>query len=324
MNLSYCGGGARGLSLRTEISGRHFNADGLKIANSIADRYQPYSWLIIFQEYIMQLPAGNIACKDNYSTMRIEHMAGRFFGRTVIITGAGSGIGKATACLFGREGANVVIADISDNGRAVCEQLRDTDANCIFVKTDVAVEREILRLVDTAVDTFGRLDVMVANAGIGGPGRADEVDMATWRRVLDINLSGVMLCTKHAVPAMRAGNGGSIINIASVMGLVAPRSAVAYAATKGAIVNLTRATAIDYAADNIRINAVCPGHLEAPTSDGGAQAREKDNRELITRYPMGRLGKPVEVADAIGFLASDAASFITGTSLVVDGGFSAQ
>jgi NAD(P)-dependent dehydrogenase (short-subunit alcohol dehydrogenase family) len=165
---------------------------------------------------------------------------------------------------------------------------------------------------------------MIANAGIGGRGAADELTLSNWQRVMDVNLTSVFLCIKHAVPAMRRNGGGSIVSTASVMGLVGPAGAVAYAATKGAIVNLTRAAAVDYAAENIRVNAVCPGHLENPTSVGGAAARAADPRDLLARYPMGRLGKPAEVANAIAFLASDAASFITGTSLVVDGGYSAQ
>ncbi|HEX5649619.1 MAG TPA: SDR family oxidoreductase, partial [Steroidobacteraceae bacterium] len=170
---------------------------------------------------------------------------------------------------------------------------------------------------------WGRLDVMVANAGIGVRGAADELALDDWRRALDVNLTSVLLCVKYAVQAMQ-GHPGAIVNTASVMGLVAPRGAVAYAATKGAVVNLTRAAAVDHAAQGIRVNAVCPGHLESPTSVGGAAARATDTRDLVARYPLGRLGRPEEVARAIAFLASDEASFIIGTCLVVDGGYSAQ
>ncbi|HEX6573311.1 MAG TPA: SDR family oxidoreductase, partial [Steroidobacteraceae bacterium] len=192
-----------------------------------------------------------------------------------------------------------------------------------FVTCDVSGEPDVAATVRAATERWGRLDVMVANAGIGVRGAADELALDDWRRALDVNLTSVLLCVKYAVQAMQ-GHPGAIVNTASVMGLVAPRGAVAYAATKGAVVNMTRAAAVDHAAQGIRVNAVCPGHLESPTSVGGAAARAADTRDLVARYPLGRLGRPEEVARAIAFLASDEASFITGTCLVVDGGYSAQ
>ncbi len=248
----------------------------------------------------------------------------RFDGKVAIVTGGTSGIGKATVDLFLREGAKVLIADISPEGEKACSELVARGYDAIYRQTDVAQEDQVAAMVKAAMDRWQRLDIMVANAGIGGVGRADEIEGGDWERVIGVNMTGVWLCTKYAVPAMRFNGGGVIVNMASVMGLVAPPGAVPYAASKGAVINLTRATAVDHAEDGIRINAVCPGHLEAPTSRGGADARARDSGDLRARYPIGRLGRPQDVANAIAFLASDDAAFITGTSLVVDGGYTAQ
>lgn len=248
----------------------------------------------------------------------------QFSGKVAIVTGGTGSIGRETAALLGCQGARVLVADVSEDGSNFADALVARGIDAAFLRTDVSLEGDVERMVGWVMDRWKRLDVMIANAGIGGRGAADELTLPNWQRVMDVNLTSVFLCIKHAVPAMRLNGGGSIVSTASVMGLVGPAGAVSYAATKGAIVNLTRAAAVDYAAENIRVNAVCPGHLESPTSVGGAAARAADPRDLLARYPMGRLGKPAEVANAIAFLASDAASFITGTSLVVDGGYSAQ
>jgi NAD(P)-dependent dehydrogenase (short-subunit alcohol dehydrogenase family) len=248
----------------------------------------------------------------------------QFADKVAIVTGGTGSIGLATATLLAQRGARVLMADITANGAEVADRLAANGLVVAFEQVDVSHEQDVERMVQSAVQRWGRLDVMVANAGIAGRGVADSLDVNDWQKVVDVNLTSVYLCTKHAIPALRAAGGGAIVNTASVMGLVAPVAAISYAATKGAIVNLTRATAIDYARENIRINAVCPGHLESPTGIGGAAARAADPRDLIARYPMGRLGRPEEVARAIAFLASEEASFITGTSLVVDGGYTAQ
>jgi NAD(P)-dependent dehydrogenase (short-subunit alcohol dehydrogenase family) len=247
----------------------------------------------------------------------------QFEGKVAIVTGAAGGIGLATATLLAERGARVLIADLKPEGEDAADALRGRGFDVLYETVDVAREPDVARMVRRALEQWGRLDVMVANAGIGVRGAADELQLADWQRALDVNLTSVMLCIKYAVPAMH-GHAGAIVSTASVMGLVAPRHAVAYAATKGAVVNLTRAAAIDHAPQQIRVNAVCPGHLEAPTSVGGTAARAADSRDLVARYPLGRLGRPEEVASAIAFLASDEASFITGTCLVVDGGYTAQ
>lgn len=248
----------------------------------------------------------------------------QFSGEVAIVTGGSGSIGRATASLLASRGARVLIADIADSGAEVAESLQSQGLAVEFHRADVSRNEEVAALVQHALARWQQVDIMVANAGIGGRGAADEVSVQDWQRVLDVNLTSAFLCIKHAVPAMRAIGGGAIVITGSVMGLVAPFNAVSYAATKGAIVNLARAAAIDHARDNIRVNAVSPGHLESPTAIGGSAARAADRRDLVARYPLGRLGRPEDVANAIAFLASAEAAFITGTTLVVDGGYSAQ
>lgn len=247
----------------------------------------------------------------------------RFQGRVAIVTGAAAGIGLATARQLAREGAQVLMADWSAQGGQVAETLRADGLDVQFQQVDVSDEAQVSALVGAAESRWGRLDVMVANAGISGRGTTDQTALTDWQRVLAVNLTGVFLCAKHAFPAMRRVGGGAIVSTASIVGLVGVPGAVPYAAAKGAVVNMTRTMALDGAPDQIRVNAVCPGFIEVAMV--GAPPRDDDqSARLIALHPLGRLGTGEDVAKAIAFLASDDAAFITGTALVVDGGYTAR
>lgn len=247
----------------------------------------------------------------------------RFAGKVAVITGGASGLGKAAAELMAREGASVLIADVAPQGEEVAAAYRDQGLKVAFTKVDVRSEEQVAAMVKQAVDLYGRLDIMVANAGIGAGNAADKCDLADWDKTIGINLTGVFLCNKHAIPALRAAGGGVIVNTASMYGLVGFAGNAPYAAAKGGVVNLTRAMAVEYAKENIRVNAVCPGVIKTPLV-APTLADQAANDFLTSLHPMGRLGEPAEVAKAIAFLASDDASFITGAMLAIDGGYTAQ
>ena len=247
----------------------------------------------------------------------------RFDQKVAIITGGASGVGLATVELLAGKGASVIIADSSPQGEQVAAAMTEQGLQVKFVQVDVRSEDQVANMVKRAVDCWGRLDIMVANAGIVGRGTAEQVSLAYWEQVIEVNLTGVFLCGKHAVPAMRASGGGSIVNTASIMGLVAGEGLIPYSASKAGVVNLTRAMALDHAKENIRVNAVCPGYISTPMLLDSLQDQQKSDH-LVSLHPLGRLGKPEEVARAIAFLASEEASFITGASLTVDGGYTAK
>lgn len=240
--------------------------------------------------------------------------------KVAIVTGGASGIGKETVKLFVKEGARVTIADFSDAGEELAKELREGGAEVLFVKVDVRDEAQVAAMVDKTVEKFGRLDIMVANAGIGDTTPAGDMPAEEWNKITGVNLTGVFLCNKHAVRAMKQSGGGAIVNTASILGHVGFNTAPAYTAAKHGVVGLTKSVALDYAKDNIRVNAVCPGFILTPLL--GSDQAVLDY--LVGLHPLGRLGKPEEVAQAILFLASDAASFITGSSLMVDGGYTAR
>lgn len=246
----------------------------------------------------------------------------RFKQKVAIVTGGASGIGAATVKAFAREGALCVIADLSPQGAELAHKLESAGYPCLFVKTDVTREPDLEQLIAQTVERYGRVDVFFANAGIARDNPAATLNVTDWQKTIDINLTGVFLSAKHAVGQMlKQTGGGAIVNCGSIHSHVGKRGVTAYAAAKGGVKLLTQTLALDYAQHNIRVNAVCPGYIDTPLL---ASLSEQDKAALIALHPQGRLGRPEEVAQAVLFLASDDASFINGTTLLVDGGYTAQ
>ena len=245
----------------------------------------------------------------------------RFDGKVAIVTGGASGIGEATVRAFVSEGANVVIADYSEHGQQLANELAGGTERAIFVKTDVTDTKAVQALIAKTVETYGRLDIMFANAGIAADGPIDELDETAWQKTIDINLTGVYLCDKYAIDQMRSQGGGVIVNCGSIHSHVGKSGVTAYAATKGGVKLLTQTLAIDYGAQNIRVNAVCPGYIDTPLLK---DIPDDKKQALLALHPIGRLGRAEEVASVVLFLASDESSFVTGASILVDGGYTAQ
>ena len=243
--------------------------------------------------------------------------------KVAIVTGGASGIGEATVRLFAAEGARVLIADRSALGKKLAGELVENGYDAHDCEIDVSREDEVRKVIDQVVSRFGRLDIMVANAGIAHPSSpVEDVGIEQWQQMMDINLTGVFLSNKLAIAQMRKqGSGGAIVNMASVLGHVGMTGAASYNAAKGGVVNLTRSLGVAYAKHGIRVNAVCPGFVETPLID---RATGELRARLVAAHPIGRLGQAAEVAKAVLFLASDDASFVVGTSLLVDGGYCAQ
>ncbi|UCE81140.1 MAG: SDR family oxidoreductase [Methanobacteriota archaeon] len=253
----------------------------------------------------------------------------RFEGKVVVVTGGASGIGKTTTERFLEEGARVAIIDISEEaGRKALSDMKCAQNDSLFVAGDVSKASDVKSAVDRVIERFGRIDVLFCNAGILVEGTVEEVTEAEWDRIMAVNVKGVFLMAKEVIPHMLKQGKGVIVNNASCSGLVGDREAIAYNASKAAVVVLTKCLALDYALNNIRANCVCPGEIETPMFLQEAATRglsAEDHRKDISAYhPIGRLGKPKEVADAVLFLASDDSSFITGTAFSVDGGYTAQ
>lgn len=241
-------------------------------------------------------------------------MSGRLESKVALVTGGSSGLGKASALALAREGAKVVVSDVdSAGGKETVEMIQESGGEAIFVKADVAEEAEVEILIDEAVRVYLRMDCAFNNAGIHG----DD-----WDRVMSINLKGMWLCMKYELPQMIKQGGGAIVNTSSILGLVGGRIS-AYSVSKHGIIGLTRAAALKYAKDNIRVNAVCPGfmrtHLMAPIL-----ANKSELDKIIAATPMKRIADPSEIAEAVVWLLSDAASFVTGIAMPVDGGYTAQ
>jgi meso-butanediol dehydrogenase/(S,S)-butanediol dehydrogenase/diacetyl reductase len=246
----------------------------------------------------------------------------RFSSKVAIITGGASGIGAATARRFHGEGASVLVADVNDSmGEALARELGAGRA--LYRHVDVSSWDDVAGMVDGAVEAFGRLDILFNNAGVGSFAATPDVSLEEWRRVIDIDLSGVFYGCRAAIPVMKAQGAGAIINTASASGLAGDYSFAAYNAAKGGVVNYTRAAGIDHARDGIRINAVCPGPVDTPiiaAIDAWQGVRDAWNE----RVPMGRFARADEIAAVVAFLASDDASYMTGAIIAVDGGLTAH
>lgn len=247
--------------------------------------------------------------------------------KVALITGAGSGIGRATALLLAGEGTRVVVADrSSEGGRATVEGITAAGGQAVFVAVDVRVAGDVRRMVEVAVETYGRLDILFNNAGVVHISGVEEMEEEDWDRVIDTNLKGVYLACKYAIPEMKRCGGGVIVNTASIGGMMARDKMPAYCASKGGVILLTKQLALDYAPFNIRVNCICPGPVDTPMMQAGLWASgdpEKARQERERKIPLGRLAQPEEVAKAVKYLVSDESSFITGAALPVDGGVTA-
>ena len=249
----------------------------------------------------------------------------RLENKVALISGGARGMGAAEARLFATEGAQVVICDVlEEEGRQTEAQINESGGECLFVRLDVTNESNWHQVVNATIARFGKLDILVNNAGITGGGRGvEETTVEAWDRVMDVNAKGVFLGTKAAIPEMRKVGGGSIINISSVYGMVGSGGSSSYHASKGAVRLLTKSTAIQYAGEGIRVNSVHPGPIVTPMTEA-ILANPESNQRWISGTPLGRLGEPDDVAYGVLFLASDESSFMTGSELQIDGGWTAQ
>ncbi len=246
----------------------------------------------------------------------------RFAGKVAFVTGAGSGIGRATAIAFAAEGAEVVLADIDTVGNEETARLvAEHGGRVLSVKCDVTASSDIQSVIEQTVREFGRLDVAFNNAGIEQP-PAPLVDISEdgWSRLLDIDLRSAFLCMKYEIPAMLENGGGSIVNTSSGAGVVGIRGQAAYVAAKHGLIGLTKSAALDYAAQGVRVNAICPGIIETPMMDRFSGGTPEGRDRVIGQEPVGRMGRPEEIASAVLWLSSDLGAFATGHAMVIDGG----
>ena len=244
---------------------------------------------------------------------------GKLQDKVAVITGGASGIGAATARLFVSEGAKVVLVDLNEEkGKAFESEWKALNADALFVKANITSEEEVANIFTQTIEKFGKVDIVFNNAGIGRVHPTHELDYAEWRQTVNVDLDGVFLVAREAIREMLKAGGGAIVNTASMYGWVGSPGSAAYNAAKGGVVNLTRSLALEYAEQNIRVNALCPGFIDTPIIP------EESKLALAAATPVKRLGKAEEMAKAVLFLASDDSSYMTGNSLIVDGGYTAQ
>ena len=247
----------------------------------------------------------------------------RISEKVAIITGAASGIGRTTAILFAKEGGKVIVADQNGvGGNETVDMIRSDGGQAIFERVNVTSATDIQNMVETTINTYGKLNILVNNAGIAIRLPVVDLPEEDWDRNIDVNLKSIYLSSKYAIPRMIENKGGSIVNIASIYGIVGGRIRAAYTASKGGVVNLTRSMALDYALHKIRVNCVCPGFVNTPLLKNILKTPE-EYQALADLHPMGRLGDMQEIAQGILYLASDASSFVTGIALPIDGGYTA-
>ena len=253
-------------------------------------------------------------------------MTEQLAGKVALVTGGGSGIGQASALAFARQGAKVALADVNaEGGEKTVSMIREAGSDCIFIYADVSKATDVEAMVRKTIEVYGRLDCAFNNAGIlAGSGPIHESSEENWDRVMAINLKGVWLCMKYEIPQMLKQGSGAIVNTASLAGLVGERGNAIYTASKHGVVGLTRSAALQYARNGIRINAVCPGFIHTAMIDPIIAQRPEFEAALDARHPVGRMGAPEEIAEAVVWLCSDAASFVTGHAMAVDGGYTTQ
>lgn len=254
---------------------------------------------------------------------------GRLDGKVALITGGASGLGKATGQLMAKEGATVVLSDLQEvEGTAVSKQINENGGHCFFIKQDTTSEEGWQDICDSILENHGHLDILLNGAGVGSSAvEIEDMDFSTWRNCLSVNLDGVFLGCKYGIRAMRKGNGGSIINISSILGFAGLATATNYCASKGGVRLLTKAAALECARKTplVRVNSIHPGFIDTPMVAGAIQRRGPEFRNYIEEnVPLGELGEPNDIAEGVVYLASDGAKFVTGTELTIDGGFLAR
>jgi len=254
----------------------------------------------------------------------------RVEGKTILVTGGAVGIGRSVCLILAKEGAHVAVTDVQEEeGRKVVDEITSAGGSAEFWRLDVTSESEIIEIFAKVHERFGGLDVLVNNAGISGTNKpTDEITEEEWDKVMDVNVKGVFLCVKHALPIMRASDGGSIINLSSIYGIISAPDLPSYHASKGAVRLMTKTDALLYAKDKIRVNSVHPGFIWTPLvkelGERSEQGVESFREHLDSLHPIGHVGEPDDIAYGVLYLASDESKFVTGSELVIDGGYTAQ